>query len=463
MKKRTDRSGKSARAGRAVPFRLKIEELSESGHGLGFYKKRTIRVPKTLPGEEVEVVYRSENPPRARIELKRILHPSPHRQNPPCRYFEDCGGCHLQHLAYPEQLRFKRQIVQRHFLEHPGLRPVTIHPVEGMPNPFYYRNKCQMPFRFQEGQVVYGLYQAGTHQLVALDECLVENRDANQALRVVRDWMRRFRILPYDERSGEGVVRHLLVRKGMFTNQVMVVLVVAREEVPHWQELLRDLKAGVPSLRSFQFNINTGQTNRILGERTLPVWGEACIEEQLGTLKFRIYLDTFFQINSVQTVKILERLQSRLQAPPEAHLLDLYAGVGILSLSLARQVAAVTGVELVPAAVQAARQNALDNGITNARFICGDAAQVAGELLAENRPADICLLNPPRKGVEPAVLEAIGKMRPEQIAYLSCHPRSLARDLSQLVEMGYRCEDVFLYDMFPQTYHVESLAFLRRQ
>ncbi len=447
---------------RAVPFRVKIEELSETGHGLAIYKKRTVRVPKTLPGEEVEVLYRPENPPRARIELKRIVHPSPHRQPPPCPYFDACGGCHLQHLVYPEQLRYKQQMVRRHFLEYPQLRRVTIHPVEGMPHPFYYRNKCQMPFRFQEGDVVYGLYQAGTHQLVAVEECLVENRDANQALRLVRDWMRQFRIPPYDERSGEGLVRHLLVRKGMFSGQVMVVLVVSREEVPHWQALLRHLKAGVPSLRSFQLNVNTGRSNRILGKRTLPVWGEPFIEEQLGRLTFQLYPETFFQINSVQTVKILERLQGWIGRAPEAHLLDLYSGVGILSLSLARQVGRVTGVEVVAAAVEAARQNALNNGIINARFICGEAAQVLdGEPDAQLQP-DICLINPPRKGVETTLLEAIGRMQPARIAYLSCHPRSLARDLNRLVGMGYRCQEVFPYDMFPQTYHVESLAFLTR-
>ncbi|RMD64687.1 23S rRNA (uracil(1939)-C(5))-methyltransferase RlmD, partial [Candidatus Parcubacteria bacterium] len=288
-------------------FSVKVESLNEKGEGVAYREGRKLNLPKTLPGEEVICQYHPERPRKDRLQVLKITEASPTRVEPPCRFFEDCGGCHLQHLDYAQQLRFKQNLIKKQLLAFPELKGIEVHPVVGMEEPFHYRNKCQLPFQQQGDELVYGLYRSGTHEVIPIDYCLVENRDANRVAQIVREWAIQFQIPVYDERTHQGLLRHVVVRKGMFTGEVMVVLVVRQENVPHWKELLRELKASIAGLRSFYINVNSARTNRILGPKQMLAFGNPSITERIGAYRFRIFPETFFQINSLQTLKMLER------------------------------------------------------------------------------------------------------------------------------------------------------------
>ncbi len=447
--------------GKAARFTVKIEYINEKGFGVAFYQGHQLNIPKTLPGEQVLVEYDPRRHRKDRIHLLKIVEPSPDRRTPPCKYFDECGGCHLQHVEYPRQRQLKRAIVERQRAAYPALKSFNVAEVVGMPEPLHYRNKCQMPFQNQGGAVVYGLYRSGTHQLIAVDECLVESRDANAALKIVKQWAERYHIPPYDEVTREGILRHLVVRKGMFTNQVMVILVVQSREIDTLPRLLQELKFGLPALHSVYLNIQDKPVNTILGEESILIWGEPYIEEQIGRLKFRIYPKTFFQVNSVQTVKLLEHLVQEVQFQPEDVVLDLYSGVGTIALYVAPRVRKVVGVEADLLAVKAANENAANNQIQNAEFISGAAEDQLPALLAEVEPS-VVIVDPPRKGLKPEVVEALLQYQPQKIAYISCNPKTLMRDLAVLVEGGYSGSTIFPFDMFPQTAHIESLVVLER-
>lgn len=450
---------------------VKIEDLNEAGEGVAFYKKLKINVEKTLPGEEVLIEYLPERPRKDRIRLLKILQPSPHRREAPCPYFGECGGCQLQHLEYSRQLLFKQQQIQRLLLAYPALKHIVVHPPEGMPEPFYYRNKTQMPFQFTDspasggpqGETIFGLFRSGTHEVIPIEQCLVESRDANRALQIIRGWANRFRISIYDENRHEGLLRHAVIRKGIFTHQLMVVLAATTKEIPHLLELLRELKAGLPSLHGVQINVNAKKTNLILGEQNISIWGEAYIEERLGRRRYRVYPHTFFQVNSVQMVRLLDKLVQIAGLQPEDTLLDLFCGVGTIALHLADQVRQVIGIESNPAAVSAAVQNAADNNIGNAEFFSGEAGQKFHELREGGLAPDVIIVDPPRKGVEEALIREICAAGPRTLVYISCNPKTLIRDLEMFDQAGYRCKEIFPFDMFPQTYHVESLAALQKQ
>lgn len=449
-------------------LKVKIEDLNEAGEGVAFYKKLKINVEKTLPGEEVLIEYHRERPRKDRIRLLKILEPSPHRREAPCPYFRECGGCQLQHLEYSRQLLFKQQQIQRLLLAYPALKHIIVHPPEGMPEPFYYRNKTQMPFKFidspasggQQGNAIFGLFRAGTHEVIPIEQCLVESRDANRALQIIRDWANRFRISIYDETRHQGLLRHAVIRKGIFTHQLMVILAVAAGQVPHLPELLREMKAGLPSLHGVQINVNAEKTNLILGEQNIPAWGEPYIEERLGRRRYRVYPPTFFQVNSVQMVRLLDKLAQIAGFQPGDTVVDLYCGVGTIALHLADKVKQVIGVESNPTAVSAAVQNAADNNAGNAEFFSGDVRQKFRELWDGGLQPEGIIVDPPRKGIAETLIREICAAGPRTVVYLSCNPQTLARDLEIFDQAGYRCKEIFPFDMFPQTYHVESLAVL---
>ncbi len=450
---------------------VKIEDLNEAGEGVAFYKKLKINVEKTLPGEEVLIEYHRERPRKDRIRLLKILQPSPHRREAPCPYFAECGGCQLQHLEYSRQLFFKQQQIQRLLLAYPALKHIIVQPVEGMPEPFYYRNKTQMPFQLMpplqpgglQGEAMFGLFRSGTHEVIPIEQCLVESRDANRALQIIRDWANRFRISIYDETRHEGILRHAVIRKGIFTHQLMVVLVATAREIPHLPDLLRELKAGLPSLHGVQINLNSEKTNLILGEQNITAWGEPYIEERLGRRRYRVYPHTFFQVNSVQMVRLLDKLAQIAGLQPGDVLLDLFCGVGTIALHLADKVRQVIGIESNPGAVSAALQNAADNNAGNAEFFSGDARQKFRELREGGLQPAVIITDPPRKGIEETLIREICAAGPRTVVYLSCNPKTLVRDLEVFDQAGYRCKEIFPFDMFPQTYHVESLAALKIQ
>ena len=441
-------------------FSVTISDLNIVGAGIATYKGHPIAIEKTLPGETVQLSYHPERPRKSRLRLKKVLSPAPERVAPPCRYFEICGGCHLQHMAYQQQLNFKQSVIERLFREsnlyHPSL---TIHSIEGMPEPLHYRNKTQLPLFLSGGEIHYGLYRAGTHQAIPVEHCPVESREANIALKTVRDWARQYHISSYDERHHTGLLRHVVVRKGVFTGQVMVVLVTTDFEIPHLPTLLTNLKAALPGLHSMQLNLNDSRTNVILGNENRLLWGESFIEEQLLGLRFQIFPNTFFQINSIQTLKMLNRLKQSLNLTDTDILWDIYCGVGVLALAAATAVQHVYGIELNEQAVAAATENARLNRISNASFICADATELSNSAHSLAAPS-VVIVDPPRKGLTPLLISQIARYRPRAIAYLSCNPVTLVRDLSEFKKFHYLPKAVYPFDLFPQTHHIETLCIL---
>lgn len=460
---RKKRSGLPAARESRQRIQLRIEALNDSGAGFAYHNDHKIAVEKTLPGELVEIEYAPDRPRKKRIRLLNILETVPERQTPPCEYFSRCGGCHLQHFDYPAQLTFKQQVFEQLIAAETSLPDITVHPVVGMPEPFYYRNKSQMPFQQRQGEAVFGLYRSRSHEVIAIDQCRVETREANQILQIVRDWANRYQVPIYDEKSGKGVLRHVMIRRSMFTNQIMIVLVVTRKSVPDWQPLLQQLKTTIPTLKSMQLNINSRQTNVILGEKNIVVWGDAYIEEKLGKYKYRVYPHTFFQVNSVQMVRMLEKMRQIAGFRTDDRVADVYCGVGAISFQLAEMVREVTGIEAVEASIRAAVQNMADNDITNVNFISGDAARTFRKLRKDGEKFDGIVIDPPRKGVEKLLIEEISYAEPENVVYISCNPKTLIRDLVHFQELGYTCREIFPFDMFPQTHHVEALTVLRRK
>jgi len=331
-----------------------------------------------------------------------------------------------------------------------------------MEEPFHYRNKCQMPFQQRGSEVVYGLFRSGTHEVIPINYCLVENRDANRILEIVKQWATTYNIPVYDEISHEGYLRHVVIRKGIFTNQVMVVLVTNQEELPHWKELLQQLQAEISTLHSFQININKSRTNKILSDRNIPVFGESFITEKIGRFKYQIFPQTFFQVNSVQTVRLLEKLTAIARFEAEETVLDLYSGVGTISLYISPFVKKVIGIEENFEAVKAARQNAEMNQIINTEFRDGDATHLFEELVREMPSVTTVIVDPPRKGLSEKLIEQIGNSMIDKLIYISCNPRTLVRDIFKLRDFGFTAQEIYPFDMFPQTCHVEALTILRR-
>lgn len=446
----------------ASKFTVTIESLNADGAGVAQHKQHKVMIEKTLPGEVVEMSYHPERPRKSRIRLKRILTPSPERVAAPCEYFDRCCGCHLQHMDYGQQLQFKQSVIENLVRENDVLSGIAVHPVTGMPEPFHYRNKAQLPFYDYNGEATFGLFRSGTHELIPVNHCPVESREANIALGIVRDWARDFRIPIYDESTHSGLLRHVAVRKSVFTKETMVVLVTTSRDIPHIADLLRALKTGLSGLRSVQINLNTADTNTILGDENILAWGENYITERLGKWRFRVYPNTFFQVNTVQMLKMLERLKTELLLNSEDRVFDLYCGVGAIALSVAEQVREVIGIESNAEAIAAAEENARDNRLPNLQFICGDAADAMATQLAAGHAPDVVIADPPRKGLPESLIEQIATANPRSVAYFSCNPKTLVRDLAIFRQNGYAATDIFPFDMFPQTYHVECLTVLQK-
>ncbi|GAB4328894.1 MAG: 23S rRNA (uracil(1939)-C(5))-methyltransferase RlmD [Calditrichia bacterium] len=444
-------------------IKVKVESLNENGDGVGFYKKMKLNIRKTLPGEEVLVKYDPSRSRKDRLQLEKILVPSPLRVEPECPHYEECGGCQLLHLDYQNQLLTKTNLVKQLQLSFPQLKSIKINPMQGMPSPSHYRVKTQMPFDLQSGRAIYGLYRKGTHQVVPVDFCLVENRDANAALKIVAEWANDFNIPIYDETTGEGLLRHVVIRKGQFTNQLMVIIVVTKRDIPAWQDLVRMLRNQLHGLKSVVLNINSTATNIILGEENLPAWGEKGIEDKLGTVRFKIYPETFFQTNVIQTVKILRTIDQKAQFTASDKILDLYCGVGSFSLYFAGKVDQVFGIDSIAQSIATADENAMLNQIYNAEFATHDLTQPFRPALPDGFQPTVIIADPPRKGLSEAAIVDMMALAPQKIVYVSCNPKTLFKDLAILFENGYRAEEIDLFDMFPHTSHVESMVILHKQ
>ncbi len=441
---------------------LNIDNYGHEGEGVGRFEGLTIFVPGALQGEQIIARVTEVKKNYARAAIVRIESQSAERTEPMCAIYGECGGCQLQHLDYQAQLRMKREQVVTALERIGGLNDVTVHATLGMPEPWYYRNKVQYPVGMVDGSLAMGFYRKGTHQIVAGYDCWLQTAVTNQIAKKVKDLVEQYQLSAYNEQTGSGFLRHVLIRKGFKTGEIMVVLIANGVEFPAGGQLAHDLMASFPAIKSVVQNINLTRGNTILGKETRVLGGTATINDEIGGLRFKISPRSFFQVNPVQTEVLYQKAVDYAGLKGTETVVDAYCGVGSLSLFLARRAKWVYGIEVIPEAIRDAAENAAVNKITNVDFSVGKTEVVLPDLLKQGIKIDVATVDPPRAGCEASVLKSLADAEVAKIVYVSCNPATLARDLKLLAELGYQTLEVQPVDMFPQTYHVECVTLMSR-
>ncbi len=486
---------------------LQITDLGSEGEGIGKIDGFPFFVKGALPGDTIRASVMKAKKNMAFARLQEILVPSPDRIEAPCPVFGRCGGCQLMHLSYPAQLRYKEQKVKNALQRIGGIpeelldrvmEPIIgMHPVEENSLPLRYRNKTQVPFgRDRDGNTIYGFYAGRTHAVIPCVDCLLGSEENKEILQIIREWMEAFHVQPYDETSGKGLLRHVLIRKGFHSAdnedlpagrraEIMVCLVINGKKLPK-QEMLCEKLAQIPGMHSISISVNEENTNVIMGNAYETIWGESRIHDEIcrcryddtwssidqSGIAYGISPLSFYQVNPVQTEKLYTTALEYAGLTGQETVWDLYCGTGTISLFLAQRAKQVYGVEIVPQAIDDARENAKRNGITNAQFFVGAAEEVLpayyrGELPmtamgSSMRHPDVIVVDPPRKGCDSACLETMVQMQPQRIVYVSCDPATLARDVKYLCEQGYELKRVRACDMFPNSFHVECVVLMSK-
>ena len=440
---------------------LTIEDLGVDGEGIGKVDGMAIFVKDAVPRDRVQAKVMKMKKSYGYARLMQVLDPSPERTESRCAFARQCGGCQLQAMTYEAQLDFKAKKVWNHLTRIGGITDLVKPEIIGMDDPWRYRNKAQFPFGTdKEGNPVTGFYAARSHNIIPCTECWLGVEENKVILEKILDHLKTYHISTYDEVSGKGLLRHVLIRKGFTTGEVMVCLILNGRTMPKLTELVDSLRE-VPGMTSITINVNTKNTNVIMGTEMIFVWGQDYITDYIGNIKYQISPLSFYQVNPVQTKKLYETALEYADLKGNETVWDLYCGIGTISLFLAQKAGKVYGVEIVPQAIDDARQNAKLNGIENAEFFVGKAEEVLPEKYEkEGIYADVIVVDPPRKGCDTAALETMVKMKPERIVYVSCDSATLARDVKWLGERGYEVKKVKACDMFPGTVHVETVVLL---
>lgn len=462
---------------------IEITDQGTNGEGIGKTEGYALFVKDTVMGDVVRVKIMKVKKNYGFAKLLEIITPSPYRVAPLCPKASSCGGCQLQAMNYQQQLRFKQDKVYNNIRRIGGITDFEMKPIMGMEElciagkeengPFHYRNKAQFPVGVnREGEIVSGFYAGRTHSIVEMEACALGMKSASgedvngQVMRKIKTFMKRWNIKPYDEKSHTGVVRHVLIRMGAKTNQIMVCVVINSGQLPHAQELVEELLT-IPEMHDISLNINREKSNVILGRKIIKLYGAGYIEDYIGDVKFRISPLSFFQVNPTQTEKLYGKVLEYAKLTGKETVWDLYCGIGSISLFLARSAKKVMGVEIVPEAVRDAEINARINGMENVRFLTGAAEDVVPEYFEQHQgeaecAPDVIVVDPPRKGCDQALLKTMVEMAPKRMVYVSCDSATLARDLKWLGEHGYQLMEVTPCDMFGQTVHVETVALLSK-
>ena len=442
---------------------LKIEDMGVDGEGIGHVEGCTLFVKDALIGDMItaKVMKMKKNYGYAR--LMEILTPSPDRAEPRCAFYKQCGGCQIQALSYEKQLEYKKKKVLNNLQRIGGFDHLPEFDLIGMEEPYHYRNKAQFPFGTDKnGRLVTGFYAGRTHSIISNTRCYLGVEENEQILEIILEHLKKYQIPAYEEQTGKGLLRHVLIRKGFTTGELMVCLVLNGTMMPKMKELAERL-ANIPGMTSITINVNTKQTNVIMGQEMRSVWGQDYITDYIGNVKYQISPLSFFQVNPVQTAKLYERALEYAQIEKGETVWDLYCGIGTISLFLAQRAEKVYGVEIVPQAIEDAKRNALLNGFTNAEFYVGKAEEVLPKKYREEGiRADVIVVDPPRKGCDEALLQTIVQMSPKRVVYVSCDSATLARDLKYLTGEGYEVMKGTVVDQFPHTVHVESCVLLTR-
>ena len=442
-----------------------IESMGSAGEGIGKMDGYPLFVKDTFPGDKARVSLTKVKKTYAFARLVELLEPSPDREEPRCVQHRRCGGCQIQGLSYEKQLLYKEEKVREDLKRLGGFTDPPVGPVLGMDEPYRYRNKAQFPFgKDKEGRIVTGFYAGRTHSIVPETDCALGIRENQTILKMILDFLNEHHIEPYDENTGKGLLRHVLIRKGFATGEIMVSLVINGRKFPQIEKLA-DRLFMIPGMTSLTLNVNQKNTNVILGDEIIPVRGQTYITDKIGDISYRISPLSFYQVNPVQTEKLYRTALEYAGLSGQETVWELYCGIGTISLFLARSAKKVYGVEIVPQAVEDAKHNAELNGISNVEFYLGKAEEVLPEKYEkEGIHADVIVIDPPRKGCGSACLETMLAMAPERIVYVSCDPATFARDLKLLCADGsYELTKVQPVDLFPQTAGVENVGLLVRR
>ena len=443
---------------------LEIEDCGIDGEGIGKADGFTVFVKDAVIGDTVtaKIIKAKKNYGYGR--LMEVLKPSPYRVEPKCEFARQCGGCQLQALSYEQQLVFKTNKVKGHLERIGGFTDIPMEPIIGMDELFHYRNKAQFPVgRNKEGKIVTGFYAGRTHNIIENRDCALGVAENKEVLDRVIAHMEKYGIEPYNEATGKGLVRHVLIRYGYFTKEVMVCLILNGNKIPKEEQLVKSL-CEIPGMTSITINVNKKHSNVILGEEIRLLWGQEYITDRIGDIFYQISPLSFYQVNPMQTQKLYAKALEYADLHGQETVWDLYCGIGTISLFLAQKAKFVRGVEIVPAAIENAKENAKLNGLENTEFFVGKAEEVLPREYKKNGVyADVIVVDPPRKGCDETLLETMVEMNPDRIVYVSCDSATLARDLKYLCERGYELRKVCPVDQFGMTVHVETVVLLSQQ
>jgi 23S rRNA (uracil1939-C5)-methyltransferase len=457
-------------------FELTITDIGVDGEGIGHFDGMTFFVKDAVIGDVIRAraLKLKKNYGYARVE--EVLAPSTFRIVPKCPVYRSCGGCQLQALSYEKQLEYKQNKVRGNLIRIGGFPEQKVDewmlPIVGMEKPFRYRNKAQFPVGCDKnGEIVFGFYASRSHNIIPVEDCYLGVEQNKEILGVIKTWMQQYRVRPYDETSGKGLLRHVLLRYGFRTGEIMVCLVINGTKLPHANEL-SDALSVIPGMTSISYNVNRENTNVILGETTVCVCGQPYITDYIRQFSFQISPQSFYQVNPAQTEKLYGIALDFAGLTGTESVWDLYCGIGTISLFLSQKARQVYGVEIVPQAIADAKDNAKRNSVTNVEFFVGKAEEVLPEFYEREskksaadsmlRP-DVIVVDPPRKGCDEKCLDVMLKMQPERIVYVSCDSATLARDLKVLCEGGYEITKIQAVDQFPQGVHVETVCLMSRK
>ena len=437
-----------------------VTDYTAEGQGVAHIEGCAVFLPNAIAGERVRVRIEKAQKTWASGKIVELLEKSPHRVNRECPVAKLCGGCDFWHMDYAEETRLKAERVKTCLNRIGGQQLETV-PILAAPTCYGYRNKAQYPVAVKKGRAFAGFFRAGTHEVVENSRCRILPPEADLVKDKVIDYVNQYRVPVYDETTHTGLLRHIYVRRGAVSGQVLVCLAVNGEKLPKAQELIRRLET-VPGFTTLVLSVNTRKGNAVLGDKFITLHGPGYIEDTLCGLTFRLSPRSFYQVNHHQAQRLYETAIAQAGITKQDTVLDLYCGVGTITLAMASAAGKVIGVEVVPQAVEDARDNARRNGIENAEFFCGDAGQAALELEREGVRPDVVVVDPPRKGLNADTIEALSRMSPRRIVYVSCDPATLSRDVALLKERGYELKTAQAADLFPRCAHVETVVLLSK-
>ena len=442
-------------------YETTVTDYTTEGQGIAHIEGCAVFIPNAIAGEKLKVRIEVAKKNWAAGKIVEILEKSPHRVNRECPVAKLCGGCDFWHMDYDEESRLKADRVKT-CLNRIGGEHLEEVPILSAPTCQGYRNKAQYPVSVKKGRAYAGFFKAGTHEVIENQRCLILPEESDAVKDAVVDYVNQYRVMPYNEVEHKGLLRHIYVRRGAVSGQVLVCLVINGKKIPRPEELIKRLEK-IPGFTTLVLSLNTKKGNAVLGDEFVTLYGPGYIEDTLCGLTFRLSPRSFYQVNHHQAQRLYEAAISQAEITKEDTVLDLYCGVGTITLAMAKAAGKVIGIEVIPQAVEDAKDNAKRNGIENAEFFCGDAGAAALELEKQGIQADVVVVDPPRKGLNADTIEALHRFAPRRIVYVSCDPATLARDVALLKERGYRVKNAMAADLFPRTAHIESIVTLIRE